>query len=115
MFIESERFISTTSRRSKMRLQARRGKRLGRIAGFLRLMLRAFKCSFSTTGKCEPQPAVLSPGGWLLIRGVKIVKTDEEGSAMSAPKAVFVLIHGGWHNHSSWDRVTLLLKANGFA
>jgi pimeloyl-ACP methyl ester carboxylesterase len=34
---------------------------------------------------------------------------------MSAPKAVFVLIHGGWHNHSSWDRVTLLLKANGFA
>ena len=25
---------------------------------------------------------------------------------MSATKAVFVLIHGGWHNHSAWDRVT---------
>ena len=21
---------------------------------------------------------------------------------MSATKAVFVLIHGGWHNHSAW-------------
>src|SRR5713101_746171 len=44
-----------------------------------------------------------------------IVKTDEEGSAMSATKAAFVLIHGGWHNHSAWDRVTPILKANGFA
>src|ERR1700683_625998 len=35
--------------------------------------------------------------------------------AMSATKAVFVLIHGGWHNHSAWDRVTPILKANGFA
>jgi hypothetical protein len=26
---------------------------------------------------------------------------------MSATKAVFVLIHGGWHNHSAWDRATL--------
>ena len=34
---------------------------------------------------------------------------------MSATKAVFVLIHGGWHNHSAWDRVTPILKANGFA
>jgi hypothetical protein len=34
---------------------------------------------------------------------------------MSATKAVFVLIHGGWHNHSAWDRVTRILKANGFA
>src|ERR1700723_4494190 len=34
---------------------------------------------------------------------------------MSAPKAVFVLVHGGWHNHSAWDRVTPILKANGFA
>lgn len=34
---------------------------------------------------------------------------------MSASKAVFVLIHGGWHNHSVWDRVTPLLQANGFA
>jgi hypothetical protein len=25
---------------------------------------------------------------------------------MSATKAVFVLIHGGWHSHSAWDRVT---------
>ena len=34
---------------------------------------------------------------------------------MSATKAVFVLIHGAWHNHSTWDRVTPILKANGFA
>jgi alpha-beta hydrolase superfamily lysophospholipase len=34
---------------------------------------------------------------------------------MSATKAIFVLIHGGWHNHSAWDRVTPILKANGFA
>src|SRR5258708_12924852 len=33
---------------------------------------------------------------------------------MSESKAVFVLIHGGWHNHSAWDRVTPILKANGF-
>src|SRR5216684_7389965 len=56
MFIGSERCISTTLRRSKRRLQARRDKRLGRIADFLRLMTRAFKCSFSTTGKFEPIP-----------------------------------------------------------
>jgi len=29
---------------------------LGRIAAILRLMTRAFKCSFSTTGKFEPIP-----------------------------------------------------------
>jgi len=34
---------------------------------------------------------------------------------MSATKAVFVLIHGGWHNHSAWDRVTPILEASGFA
>jgi pimeloyl-ACP methyl ester carboxylesterase len=34
---------------------------------------------------------------------------------MSAPKAVFVLVHGGWHNHSAWDKVTPILEANGFA
>ena len=34
---------------------------------------------------------------------------------MSAPKAVFVLVHGGWHNHSAWDRVTPILEAAGFA
>jgi pimeloyl-ACP methyl ester carboxylesterase len=34
---------------------------------------------------------------------------------MSATKAVFVLIHGGWHNRSAWDRVTPILEANGFA
>jgi pimeloyl-ACP methyl ester carboxylesterase len=34
---------------------------------------------------------------------------------MSATKAVFVLIHGGWHNQSAWDRVAAVLKANGFA
>jgi pimeloyl-ACP methyl ester carboxylesterase len=50
-----------------------------------------------------------------LIQLVKIVKSDEEDPAMSATKAVFVLIHGGWHNHSAWDRVTPILEANGFA
>ena len=34
---------------------------------------------------------------------------------MSATKAAFVLIHGGWHNHSAWDRVTPILEADGFA
>jgi pimeloyl-ACP methyl ester carboxylesterase len=34
---------------------------------------------------------------------------------MSATQAVFVLVHGGWHNHSAWDCVTPLLEANGFA
>src|SRR5882762_7212175 len=54
-------------------------------------------------------------GGRPLIQVVKIVKSDEEGSAMSTTKAVFVLIHGGWHNHPAWDRVAPILKANGFA
>src|SRR6478609_1625358 len=53
--------------------------------------------------------------GGPLIQVVKFVKSDEESSAMSATKAVFVLVHGGWHNHSAWDRVTPILKANGFA
>jgi len=34
---------------------------------------------------------------------------------MSATKAAFVLVHGGWHNHSAWNRVTPLLEADGFA
>ena len=34
---------------------------------------------------------------------------------MSATKAVFVLVHGGWHNHSAWNKVTPILEANGFA
>jgi len=34
---------------------------------------------------------------------------------MSATKAAFVLIHGGWHNHSVWDRVTPILRGIGFA
>jgi pimeloyl-ACP methyl ester carboxylesterase len=33
---------------------------------------------------------------------------------MSAARAVFVLVHGGWHNHATWDRVTPLLEARGF-
>src|ERR1700733_2551697 len=56
MFIELERCISTTLRRSKTRLQARRDKRPGRIADFLRQMTRAFKCSFLTTEKFETSP-----------------------------------------------------------
>jgi pimeloyl-ACP methyl ester carboxylesterase len=34
---------------------------------------------------------------------------------MSAAKAAFVLIHGGWHSHAAWDKVTPLLEARGFA
>ena len=34
---------------------------------------------------------------------------------MSAIKTVFVLVHGGWHNHSAWDKVLPILKDNGFA
>lgn len=34
---------------------------------------------------------------------------------MPATKAVFVLIHGGWHDHSAWDSVTPHLEAGGFA
>ena len=33
---------------------------------------------------------------------------------MSAAKAAFVLVHGAWHSQSAWDRVTPILKANGF-
>ena len=33
---------------------------------------------------------------------------------MSASKTVFVLVHGGWHNRSTWNRVTPLLEAGGF-
>jgi len=42
-------------------------------------------------------------------------KPDEEDMAMPITKAVFVLVHGGWHNHSAWDSVTPILEANGFA
>jgi len=33
---------------------------------------------------------------------------------MSAIKATFVLVHGAWHNHSAWHRVTPILNAHGF-
>ena len=33
---------------------------------------------------------------------------------MSASKAIFILVHGGWHDRSSWHRVTPLLEARGF-
>jgi pimeloyl-ACP methyl ester carboxylesterase len=46
---------------------------------------------------------------------VKTVKSEAEHTAMSDTQAVFVLIHGGWHNHSSWDKVTPILTAHGFA
>jgi len=32
-----------------------------------------------------------------------------------ATKAAFVLVHGGWHNRSAWDRVTPILEASGSA
>ena len=34
---------------------------------------------------------------------------------MSATKTAFVLVHGAWHDHSTWDRVTPWLEAAGFA
>jgi pimeloyl-ACP methyl ester carboxylesterase len=34
---------------------------------------------------------------------------------MSRTKTTFVLVHGGWHNHSAWHKVTPILEANGFA
>lgn len=34
---------------------------------------------------------------------------------MPISKAIFVLVHGGFHNHSVWDRVTPILEAQGFA
>ena len=43
-----------------------------------------------------------------------IVKSDEEGPQMAAIKAVFVLVHGAWHNHSAWDKVTPILEDHGF-
>jgi pimeloyl-ACP methyl ester carboxylesterase len=30
-------------------------------------------------------------------------------------KAAFVLVHGGWHNQSTWDKVTPILEAGGNA
>ena len=32
---------------------------------------------------------------------------------MSSLKAAYVFVHGGWHNHSAWDKVIPLLKAQG--
>lgn len=34
---------------------------------------------------------------------------------MSTAKAAFVLVHGAWHNHSSWSRIKPLLEAKGHA
>jgi pimeloyl-ACP methyl ester carboxylesterase len=36
------------------------------------------------------------------------------GSSMSGFKAAFVLVHGGWHNRSTWDKVVPMLEAQGF-
>lgn len=32
---------------------------------------------------------------------------------MSTPKAAFVLVHGGWHNQSAWDKLGPLLETRG--
>jgi pimeloyl-ACP methyl ester carboxylesterase len=34
---------------------------------------------------------------------------------MATSKAAFVLVHGGWHNHSAWAKVVPLLQAQGSA
>src|SRR5258705_6995836 len=101
MFIGSERCISTTLRRSKRRLQARRDKRLGRIADFLRLMTRAFKCSFSTTGMFEPIPFVRlggrgakwrrNGGGTPITVGIDI-KKPPRGAALARNQTAVVLV-----------------------
>ena len=49
------------------------------------------------------------------VQIAKPLKSNEKGSTMSKPKAAVVLVHGGWHNHSAWHRVTPLLEAQGFA
>ena len=33
---------------------------------------------------------------------------------MTTSKTAFVLVHGGWHNHSAWAKVVPLLEAQGF-
>src|SRR5258706_15725768 len=110
MFIGSERCISTTLRRSKRRLQARRDKRLGRIADFLRLMTRAFKCSFSTTGLFEPIPFVRlggrgakwrRNGGRPALQGRKIGKKSKKGSTVPGTQRTFSLLHGRVDNTSA--------------
>ena len=34
---------------------------------------------------------------------------------MTTSKVAFVLVHGGWHNHSTWDKVVPILEAQGCA
>lgn len=34
---------------------------------------------------------------------------------MPTSKAAFVLVHGGWHNQSTWDKITPILEAQGHA
>ncbi|RDL49227.1 hypothetical protein BLJAPNOD_00324 [Ensifer sp. M14] len=34
---------------------------------------------------------------------------------MTVIKTVFVLVHGGWHDRSTWNKVTPILDANGFS
>jgi len=34
---------------------------------------------------------------------------------MSSNNPAFVLVHGGWHDHSVWRKVAPILEANGFA
>jgi pimeloyl-ACP methyl ester carboxylesterase len=40
---------------------------------------------------------------------------ERKGSAMPTPKSVYVLVHGGWHNQSAWNKVTPILEAEGHA
>ena len=42
-------------------------------------------------------------------------QSNESDDSMSKSKAAFVLVHGGWHNRSTWRRVTPMLEAQGFA
>lgn len=34
---------------------------------------------------------------------------------MSICKAAFVLVHGAWHSHSAWNKITPILESQGFA
>jgi pimeloyl-ACP methyl ester carboxylesterase len=39
--------------------------------------------------------------------------SNEQETTMSPTKTAYVLVHGGWHNHSAWDKLAPLLEAQG--
>src|SRR5215216_7807322 len=94
------------SRRWKRRSPALRVERVPQIANFTPPMKQVSKFSLSTLGKSEP---IRDGFPWQ----PRITKSNEKGPTMSIPKAAYVLVHGGWHNQSAWDKVTPILEAQG--